>query len=133
MRILLEKLRLIVHKLEEENGPILVFALFLREHPLEKWDVVVSATWLKSNDISSLKLIFSKFQESLSENELIQISRIVILEPNDDAVTYLQNEFSITNGHFEEVSAGVFSERFGFTIKRAYLLRCQKLEDPLNN
>ena len=65
----LEKLKPIVNTLENEHGPILVFALFLREDPLEKWDIVVSAEWLNSSDRSSFEIIGSKIQKSLNSSE----------------------------------------------------------------
>jgi hypothetical protein len=129
MKTFLEKLSIVVHALENQHGPLMIFGLFLREQPLEKWDVVVSAQWLKSDDITAFRLVNSHIQQKLNENELIQISRIVILDYNDPAVSYLQNEFEVTNGHYDEIPANKISEKFGFTIKRAYLLRCQKIED----
>jgi hypothetical protein len=126
---ILEKLKSIVHSLEGEHGPILVFALFLREDPLEKWDIVVSAKWLNSSDRTSFETIASKIQKSLNASELMQLSRIVILDTDDPVVAFLQNTAMVTNGSHHEVPGGGFSDRFGFTIKRAYLLRCQKYED----
>ncbi len=127
MKIFLEKLKSVVKLLEEEYGPILVFALFLREEPLEKWDIVVSATWLKSDDMNSYKILVPKIQNALTGPELMQVARIVILDHNDPAVSFLQESESVTNGHYGEVPSDSFSERFGFTIKKAYLLRCQKI------
>lgn len=128
MKYILEKLKALVLELEKEKGPILVFALFLREDPLEKWDIVVSAPWLNSNDMKSYKTLASKIQGVLSSQELVQLARIVILDVNDPVVSFLQESETVTNGHYGEVSGESFSERFGFTIKRAYLLRCQKIE-----
>ncbi len=129
MNTILEKLKTVVRSLENEHGPILVFALFLREDPLEKWDIVVSATWLNSNDRLSYETIASKIQKALNSSELVQLSRIVILDSSDPVVAFLQGEVLVTNGHYKEVPGGTFSDKFGFTIKRAYLLRCQKMED----
>ena len=126
MKSLLDKLKNVVVSLEKEHGAILVFALFLRVDPLEKWDIVVSASWLNENDISSYKTITSKLQENLSPQELTQLARIVILGISDSVVSFLQNSETVTNGHFGEVSGDLFTEKFGFPIKRAYLLRCQK-------
>lgn len=126
MKVILDKLKTVIVALEKEHGPIHVFALFLRTDPLERWDVVVAAFWLNSNDISSYKIISSKIQEMLSPAELMQLARIVILSDNDPVVSFLQDSVSVTNGHYGEVSGDLFTERFGFSIKKAYLLRCQK-------
>lgn len=124
--ILKSKFKPIVVKLEEEHGPIMIFALFLREDPLGQWDVVVSAPWLDPNNKSSYDTVASKIQKSLNNSELVQISRIVLLETTDPVVSFLQDKLSITNGGVEEFSGEVLSERFGFTIKKAYVLRCRK-------
>ena len=126
MKIILEKLKQVVLSLETEHDAILVFALFLREDPLEKWDIVVSASWLQSGDMNSYKIITSKIQAALSNSELMELARIVILDDNDPVISFFQDNFSVSNGHFAEVLGDQFSTRFGFTIKRAYLLRCQK-------
>ncbi len=128
MKSILEKLKQIIQSLEDKHGPILIFALFLREDPLEKWDIVVAASWLSASDMNSYKIIASKIQETLNSVELIELARIVILDRDDHVLSFFQDNFSVTNGHYEEVSGDQFSTRFGFTIKRAYLLRCQKLK-----
>jgi hypothetical protein len=127
MKEILEKLKSIVLSLEKEHGPILIFALFLGEDSPEQWDVVVSASWLSSSELSDYKTITSKIQEVMTSSELMQFSRVVILDADDSVVSFLQESFSVTNGHIQEVSVEVLAERFKFTIKRAYLLRCQKI------
>ena len=130
MKAILDKLKTVLLALEAKRGPILIFALFLRADPLEKWDVVVAASWLNPNDIASYKIVSSKIQEALSPSELVQLARIVILSDNDPVVSFLQESNTVTNGHFGEVPGNLFTEKFGFTIKQAYLLRCQKTESP---
>ena len=126
MNAIVEKIKNVVIELEKERGPLLVCSLFLRGDPLERWDMVVSATWLSSSDLNSYQLISSKVQDALDGQELLQFSRIIILDQNDPAILFLQDTFSITNGKIEEISSDLLSSRFGFTIKKAYLLRCQK-------
>ena len=128
MKEIIEKLKSEITALEKEKGPLLIFALFLREDPLEKWDIIISATWLNSKEMSSYKLISSRLQEVLSESELLQFSRIVLLDPEDPVVSFLLDLQTIKNGGYKELSGEVLSDKFKFTIKRAYLLRSQKLE-----
>jgi hypothetical protein len=40
-------------------------------------------------------------------------------------VLFLQESETVDNGHFVEISGELFSEEFGFAIKKAYLLRCR--------
>jgi hypothetical protein len=127
MKETIEKLKAVVLELEKEHGPLLIFALFLREDPIEKWDIVVSASWLSLSDLNAYRIVASKVQEALKGPELMQFSRVVILDDKDPVVAFLQEGYSIKNGHFEELSGDSFSEKFKFAIKRAYLLRCQKI------
>lgn len=130
MKEILDKLKSVVRVLEMEHGPLLFFALFLREDSLEKWDIVVSATWLSSSEKAAYKMIVPKIQAALTASELVQFSRVVILDNTDPVVSFLQGVCPLTNGGFKEsptdFSVEPFSEKFGFSIKKAYILRCQK-------
>ena len=112
-----------VKSLEQANGSLLVCAFFLREEPFERWDIVISASWLNPKERESYKEVSSKLQEFLTDEELLQFSRIVILDQNDPVVTYLLELKSIENGGYEELDKDELTDKFKFTIKRAYLLR----------
>jgi len=126
MKEIIEKLKSEITALEKEKGPLLIFAIFLREDPLEKWDIIISATWLNSEEMSAYKLISSRLRDALNDSELLQFSRIVILDPEDPVVSFLLDLQTIKNGGYQELSGEVLSDKFKFTIKRAYLLRSQK-------
>jgi hypothetical protein len=127
MIVMIDKLKDVIETLENENGPLLICGLFLREEPLEEWDLVIAASWLNTQEVQSYKTISSKLQEFLSDSELFQVARIVILNQDDPVVSYLQGLETITNGGFKELRADELSQKFKFTIKRAYLLRSQNL------
>lgn len=76
--------------------------------------------------MQSYKNVSLKLQESLSDKELAFLSRVVILNVDDPVVAYLQGLETISNGGFKELNASELSEKFNFTIKKAYLLRSQK-------
>jgi hypothetical protein len=128
----LDKLKNIIEYLEKEYGHFLLFALFLREDPVEKWDIVISASWLRSNKMIGYKTVAYKIQEILSLSELIQFSRIIILDDVDPMISFLQKSCSVSvkNGKFKESPKDfllkTLSEKFGFKIKKAYVQRCQK-------
>ncbi len=125
MKVILEKLKSVLHKLEKEQGRILVFALFLREDSPARWDLVVAAPWLDSGDVESYKIVATKVQHLLNSDEIIQLSRVVILDADDSVVSFLQDAYNMPNGTFKEIeNCDPLSQRFNFTIRRAYLLRC---------
>ncbi len=131
MNEILSKFKSVVNVLEKEHQPILFFALFLREKALQRWDVVVSASWLSSSESSAYTTVVSKIQAVLTPAELVQISRVVILDHTDPVLPFLQEVCPLTNGGYKEspkdFSVEPLSEKFGFELKKAYILRCQKL------
>jgi len=71
-------------------------------------------------------MVSSKLQHLLSDSELVQFSRVVILDQDDPVVSFLLDLETIKNGGYKELSAEALSEKFRFTIKKAYLLRSLK-------
>ena len=126
MKEVLDKFKTLIKSLESEHGSFLVFALFLREKPFETWDIIISATWLNPKEMHSYKLISSKLQEVLTESESLQFSRIVLLDSDDPTVKFLLDLETVKNGGYKEFSGEALTEKFKFTIKRAYLLRSLK-------
>ena len=114
-----------LHELETEHGEISICALFQREHPLELWDLVVAAKWLRSAELDSLKIICSKIQEGLKEKQILKLSHVEILDYDDPVVSYLRENYEVLKGRSEQaIDCNELSERLHFTINRAYLLRC---------
>lgn len=125
MKEILEKLKSILLELEKEHGRILVFALFLRVESPARWDLVVVAPWLDSGNFESYKIVATKVQNLLTSDEVIQLSRVAIIDADDPAASFLQDSYSVPNGTLKEVeNCEPLSRRFGFTISQAYLLRC---------
>jgi hypothetical protein len=126
MKEMLEKLKALIKSLEsEKRESFLICALFLTDGTIEKWDFILSAPWLDSKKLDSYRFISSELQKTLSETELLLLARIVILDPEDTVVKYLLGLETIKNGGYREFSGEELTDRFKFTIKRAYLLRSQ--------
>ena len=125
MKKTLDKLKSILCELEKEHGQVLVFVLFLRGESPARWDLVIAAPWLDSGNAKSYHLVAKKVQNLLSSEEIIQLSRVVILDADDPVVAFLQDSYSVPNGTFKNIeNCEPFSQRFNFTIRKAYLLRC---------
>lgn len=127
MKETIDKLKNAVVALEKEHSLFVICALFLREDPLEKWDIIISAPWLNPKEMDSYQIISSMLQKYLNESEFIQFSRIVILNQDDPVVSYLLNLETVANGGYKELRPDELSEKFKFIIKRAYLLRSQTI------
>ncbi len=125
MKEIIEKLGDVEKKISEEKGPFSLFALFLREEAPDKWDLVVSAPWFHSGDRKSLDYLNGVIQSSLKPQELIMLSRIVIVEPADRAVSAINRGVKIEHGDVEVKD----SNFFGLPIKHAYIITSQRVGD----
>lgn len=124
---IMSKIKSVIKDLENEYGPITFCAIFLRNDDFDKWDFLISASWLNTSEMQSYKSISSQLRKWLSDAELNQFSRIVILNQDDPVVSYFLGLETISNGSFKELPTDELSDKFKFTIKKAYLLRSQKL------
>jgi hypothetical protein len=118
MKELLEKLLTLGRKNSDERGDFILFALFLREDAEDRWDLVISASWLDAKKKESFEYLAGQLKFTLNIQELLIISRIVILDqenPGLDAIARaLHAEHSIV-----EVRDSNF---FGLQIKHAYII-----------
>lgn len=101
-----------------EKGGYNLFALFLREDSPNKWEILVSADWITKDNSEALKYLAQKIQNSLAKEELLLISRIVIIDENNPALPALQQSIKIEHGTAEVKE----SNFFGLQIKHAFLI-----------
>lgn len=109
MKEIIEKLMRIEKETSAEKGQYDLFALFLREDANDKWDILVSADWVNKNKEEALRYLSQKIQKTFTPNELLQISRVVIIEENNPALPALQQAVSIEHG-FAEIKDSNFSD-----------------------
>jgi hypothetical protein len=122
MRELLDKFKSLEFHLSEQKGSFKLFALFLREEAEDKWDIVVSASWLDSNNKESFDYLARELKASLTNQELLLISRIVILDEKNPGLEAINRAFHIEHG-LAEVKDSHF---FGLQIKHAYIISSTK-------
>ena len=122
MKELVEKLMVIEKETSTEKGDYDLFALFLREDSSNKWEILVSAGWINNNKDEALKYLAQKIQQVFTQDELFQISRIVIIEKNNPALPALQQVISIEHGAAEIKD----SNFFGLQIKHAFLITSKR-------
>ena len=128
----LDKFITIEKELAQENGSFDLFALFLREDSIGKWDILVASDWLQKDQRKSMRLITKKLRDQLSKNELINVSRVVIISEDnpgfDDFSQAIDSEDEVT-----EVKNTIF---FGLPIKHAFVItskRTNQIEHAHNN
>ena len=118
MKEIVSKLVTKEEEMAQEKGQFHLFALFLREDSPDKWDVVVAAPWINKDKDAALKYMASKIQTSLNRDELMKLSRIVIIDDENPALDAVQRGVHIEHGSVE-IQNSLF---FGLNIKHAYLI-----------
>lgn len=104
--------------ISQEKGGFNLFALFLREDAQDKWDVVVAAPWIEGDKKKALPYLANKLQKAFSPSELLQFSRIVIIDRDNPALLAISQALQV-----EHTSAEVKdSNFFGLQIKHAYII-----------
>ena len=118
MKDIVEKVTAIEKETSAERGEYDLFALFLREDSSNKWDILVSAKWISESKEDALKYLAQRIQKSFTSSELLQISKIVIIEKNNPALPALQQAISVEHGSAEIKD----SNFFGLQIKHGFLI-----------
>ena len=110
-------------RLSENNGRFALFALFLREDSVDKWDLVVAAPWIEDNRKRALSHITQQVQDAFSVDELSTLSRIVLVELANPAVAAVNQAVRIEHGQAEIRD----SNFFGLQIKHAYVISSERV------
>lgn len=127
MKAIAERLVKVEKKMAAEKGSFHLFALFLREDAVDRWDLVVASPWVDQNNAAALKYIAAKVQAVLKPNEMTMLSRIVIIEDSDPALSAITQAIVVEHGIAEVKD----SEFFGLRIKHAYLITVRRDEPKL--
>jgi hypothetical protein len=112
-----EKFRQIEVEISAKKGDFNLFALIERDDSLGKWDVIASAKWINNQEKALINTIASKVSKTLTQEEQLMLSRIVILPPTDPFVRNL-NMINVEHGVIK-LSNNTFN---GILIKEAYLI-----------
>jgi len=98
-----EKLALLEREISDEKGEFSLFGLFLREDAQDedKWDILVSALWLDADKKEGLAYLANEIQKRLEPDELLSISRIVVLERGDPILEAIHKAVNVKHGEVE--------------------------------
>lgn len=118
MKTMIDKLVRLEMLLAKEKGPFDLFALLLREDGYDKWDLVASALWIEKDYNSALGYVTKKLHSTLNTDELLKISKIVLIDEFDERVRYIQKAVKVEH-HAVELREHNF---FGLRIELAYVI-----------
>lgn len=122
MKELINKYRYLERLISREKGDFILFALFLREDAVDKWDLAVAAPWIDANRKDALSYIANQVQARFKPEELASLSRIVLINQTNPALRTINRTVTIKHGTAEVQNP----DFFGFQIKHAYIVTSQK-------
>lgn len=89
MKQIKDKLVALEREIATEKGALSLCVLVLREEAAEQWDLVVAAPWLDQDQKAGLAYVANKVSGRLTTQELLSLSRIVILEQGNPVLEAL--------------------------------------------
>jgi hypothetical protein len=113
-----EKFAQIRSEIIADKGELTLFALFLREGAEDRWDLVVAAPWLDGDDDAALRYLSRKLNAKLNDREMIELSRIVLIEQNDPGLRKLLRDTAVEDGEIRELENATFA---GLSLTRAMI------------
>lgn len=119
-----DKLHAIEGEVSQQWGDMSLFALFLREDAPNRWDLVVAAPWVRDNRSEVMKSIAKLLREKLLPNEIVLLSRIVLLESTDPGVIRMNRLIQVLH---EKPVAVEGNTVFGLPIASGYVVTSQRL------
>ncbi len=121
MNDFIKKLVEIEKSTSKEKGDFKLFAVFARTDHFGKWDIVISADWIK-DELEGLELISKKLTKTLSVDELLSIARIVNLDVSDKFVHLANHLFKVKNHNCITIEN---TEINGLLISRGFIIASQ--------
>jgi hypothetical protein len=122
MEQMIDKLAALEQDIASQKGEFSLFALFLREDITDKWDLVASAPWLETNEKAGLEFLVNQIRSRLDTQELLSLSRIVLLEKDNPVLEAVHRAMRVRHGRVQVQD----SEFFGLLIKHAYVITSQR-------
>lgn len=87
---MVEKFRKILNSIEEERGDVAVFALLKMDEFVDKWTVVISASWATDEKRDEVfEMMRTKILNSLTAEEVGEIARIAIFTIDEHLIQEL--------------------------------------------
>ena len=105
-----------------EKGPFDLFALFSSEEEVgDRWDLVVSASWIGEESLEALEYLTKELRSYLTVQQFSAISKIAPLDVYDPRVKDIQS--IVTTEHkLKELNDYKF---YGFRVEKMYLITCK--------
>ena len=114
----------------KKKGDFSLFALFLREDAPDRWDLMVAATWASQNKNETVEYLVNEIKShpDLGPQELINLSRILVVVPHDPEVQKFTKTFPVEHGRLEVRDRIIF----GLPIQHAFIITAKDSGVPVS-
>ena len=103
MSDLFQKMRAIEAEVARERGGILFFGLLKSANLPDQWELVIVAPWARDYTLDDLRYVAAKLQAQLAMEEILSVSRIALLGPDDAQLLAAAGAFDLQPGNVEPV------------------------------
>lgn len=121
MNQLTAKVRKVEQEMAREKGPLNLFALLEREDVVDRWDLVVSASWARQDE-ATLRYITETIRRHLAPSEMTLLARVVVLDAAQDPVRAITETYDVEHGQMELDDP----EAFGLPVKHGYIITSRR-------
>ena len=120
--IAVDKYKKIRNRILKDKGDLDFFGLILREDAPDVWDLVVSAPWAEADTWSALQYLSNAVKAELEPAEILQLSRVVILEKGNPVLQALLSDLTVNGDSVAEYRDSTFG---GIHFRHAYVLEAK--------
>ena len=119
MKDVADKLTELERRLSKEQGEFALFGLFEDDSGSPpSWDLLVSAPWIERDRPTAIRLISDGLKDVLAEDELLKLSRVLVIDKDDPSLGKLHKAMSVKH----RVAKIENSNLFGLRIPSAFLI-----------
>ena len=118
----IDKYKKIRNRILRDKGDLIFFGLILREDAPDIWDLVVSAPWAEADTWSALQYLSEVVKTELEPAEILQLSRVVILEGDNPVLQALLSALKVTGNSVAEYLDSTIG---GIHFRHAYVLEAK--------
>ena len=116
----IDKLVRLEKDIATEKGEFVLFAVVQREDAPNRWDLLLSAPWFGPKEEETLDFLVSKIKGTLTPQEMVMLSRIILFPPTDPRVDEIRQRIQspVQHGHVE-LSAWTLA---GMPVRHAHIV-----------
>ncbi len=115
--MVIEKFRVLLKKIEDQEGKVLLFVIMKMDDLTDKWSIVISANWVKDNKEDYFEKIVNLIKTIFTSDEISTIARLGLYKEND----YMTNLFTKYKSEQQIINEQIN----GFKVHEAYIFKSE--------